>query len=60
MKKSETRDLNKGLDDKNYDTKVSVTNTEYDGDGFCVQLESATLLIFSVKKWLTCMSFYFG
>jgi hypothetical protein len=23
-----------------------------------VQLESATLLIFSVKKWLTCMSFY--
>ena len=35
MKKSETRDLNKGLDDKNYDTKVSVTNTEYDGDGFC-------------------------
>jgi hypothetical protein len=22
-------------DDKNYDTKVSVTNTEYDGDGFC-------------------------
>ena len=35
MKKSEMRDLNKGLDDKNYDTKVSVTKTNYDGDGFC-------------------------
>jgi hypothetical protein len=23
------------LDDKNYDTKVSVTKTNYDGDGFC-------------------------
>jgi hypothetical protein len=33
MKKSEMRDLNKGLDDKNYDTKVSVTKTNYDGDG---------------------------
>jgi hypothetical protein len=29
------RDLNKGLDDKNYDTKVSATKTNYDGDGFC-------------------------
>jgi hypothetical protein len=29
MKKSEMRDLNKGLDDKNYDTKVSVTKTNY-------------------------------
>jgi hypothetical protein len=32
MKKSEMRDLNKGLDDKNYDTKVSVTKTNYDGE----------------------------
>jgi hypothetical protein len=44
------------LDDKNYDTKVSATKTNYDGDGFCGVTSKNYPEINDVKQWVISLN----